>query len=86
MDGTGDHHVKWRKSASQRQVWHILSHLKNLGKTNKQKNQGHESRRGAIMEAEAERGEGGGQREWIGQSTSHTCIVMPWWNPLLCTI
>jgi hypothetical protein len=30
MDGTGEHHVKWNKPASQRQVSDVFSHMWNV--------------------------------------------------------
>jgi hypothetical protein len=29
-DGTGDHHVKWNKTDSERQIPHIFYHMQNL--------------------------------------------------------
>jgi hypothetical protein len=50
MDGTGEHHLKWRKPGSENQKLHVFSHMQNidtiqiqaiLGKTGHTKGRSH---------------------------------------------
>jgi hypothetical protein len=55
MDETGEHHVKWNAPDSERQTWHVFSHMQNLDLNNNKKR--HEHEKGIIWGKNQQEGE-----------------------------
>jgi hypothetical protein len=77
MDGTGDHHVKWNKPNSEKQVSHFLSYAESGLKEKKR----HESKKGdsLVRGREWARGKRGDKKDRViwgkyDQSTLYTWV------------